>query len=144
MSRLRIYIAARISRRHEAHDLGRQLQALGHVITSRWMRPDADHVAPSEESKEVAYPDRQRFALEDLADLTHSDCVILLGEPPRNTSRGGRLVEFGIALGFGCRVIVIGHRETVFQCLPEVEFYPTWGALIRQFKKNTTRGPNET
>ena len=132
---LRIYIAGRITRRHEAHALGRQLQSLGHVITSRWMRPEADHVAPEGKSEEAAYPDRQRFALEDVEDLTHSDCAILLGEPPRNTSRGGRLVEFGIALGFGCRVMVIGHRETVFQCLPEVEFYATEGALVARLKK---------
>ena len=135
MSGLRIYIAARISRRHEAHALGRQLQALGHVITSRWMRPDADHVAPCGLSEEVAYPERQRFALEDLEDLRHSDCLVLMGEPARNTSRGGRLVEFGIALGLGCRVMVIGYRETVFQCLPEVEFYPTEAALIARLEK---------
>lgn len=134
MRRWHIYIAARITRRHEAHALGRQLQALGHVITSRWMRPDADHVAPCGQSEEPAYPDRQRFALEDLEDLTHSDCAILLGEPPRNTSRGGRLVEFGIAVGFGYRVMVIGHRETVFQCLPEVEFYETQAALVARLK----------
>lgn len=132
---LRIYIAARITRRHEAHALGKQIQRLGHVITSRWMRPEADHVAASGESEEAAYLDRQRFALEDLEDLMHSDCVILMGEPPRNTSRGGRLVEFGIGLGFGCRAMVIGHRETVFQCLPEVEFYLNEAALIAQLKK---------
>lgn len=135
MNRLHIYIAARITRRHEAHALGKQLQTLGHVVTSRWMRPEADHVAPSDESEEAAYPERQRFALEDMEDLTQSDCVILMGEPPRNTSRGGRLVEFGIAVGFGCRAMVIGHRETVFQCLPVVEFYETEAALIAALKK---------
>lgn len=134
MSGLRIYIAARMMRRHEAHALGRQLQTLGHVITSRWMRPYADHVAPSGESEEAAYLERQRFALDDLEDLTHSDCAILIGETPRNNSRGGRLVEFGIALGFGCRAMVIGHRETVFQCLPEVEFYATEAALVARLK----------
>ena len=139
MSGLRIYIAARITRRHEAHALGRQLQALGHVITSRWMRPDADHLAPCGESEEAAYLDRQRFALDDVADLTHSDCVILLGEAPRNTSRGGRLVEFGIAVGFGCRLMVIGYRETVFQCLPQVEFYPHKAALIARLKNDLAR-----
>lgn len=135
MTGLRIYIAARFSRRHEAHALGKQLQALGHVITSRWMLPDADHMVAPGLSEEASYPDRQRFALEDFEDLTDSDCAILLGEQPRNTSRGGRLVEFGIALGFGCRVMVIGHRETVFQCLPQVEFYLTKAALVARLQQ---------
>lgn len=120
-----IYIAARFSRRHEAHALGKQLQALGHTITSRWILPEADHVIPAGQSQQAADKERRRFATEDVADVLACDWMISLMEEPRSNGRGGRHVEFGIALGLRRRLTIIGPRETVFHHLPEVEHFDT-------------------
>ena len=55
-------------------------------------------------------------------------------EPPRepSSSRGGRHVEFGIALARSKRLIVVGHRENVFHWLHMVEFYSEWLELLRK------------
>lgn len=33
-----------------------------------------------------------------------------------------------MALALGKRAVVVGHRENVFHCLPEVEFFDAWPA----------------
>jgi nucleoside 2-deoxyribosyltransferase len=115
-----IYIAARFSRRPEANALANKLKALGHTIVSRWVKPDSDHVAPTGLSKQAADDERRRFAQEDFDDLCACDMIVSLQEEPRNNSRGGRHVEFGMALALGKKVVCIGPRETVFHHLPQV------------------------
>ena len=132
---MKIYLAARFSRRHEVHALGKDLQSLGHTIVSRWSLPDCDHVLAAGLSDQANDLARQRFALEDMEDLGKANCLILLGEPPRNNSRGGHLVEFGAALALGHRVIVVGPRATVFHCLPTVEVFNTWQSMLKEVQK---------
>lgn len=127
---MRIYIAARFSRRPEANALARQLIARGHEITSRWVKPEADHVLETGLSAQAADAERKRFAEEDVADCLAAECMISLMEEPRNNSRGGRHVEFGIAVARGQRLIIIGPRETVFHHLPEVEHHSTVEAML--------------
>jgi hypothetical protein len=81
-------------------------------------------------SVQAADHERQRFAMEDYADLLKADCTISLMETPRNNSRGGRHVEFGIAVALGHRLMVVGPRETVFHHLPEVEHFDTWEECV--------------
>lgn len=131
---MKIYIAARFSKRHIAHRLGKTLATLGHTIVSRWSLPHADYVAPVGLSRQATDSERRRFALEDMADLRRADGLILLGESPRNNSRGGRLVEFGVAIAYGHRVMITHQRETVFQCLPQVEFYSNEALLVAQLQ----------
>lgn len=97
----------------------------GHEITSRWI--DGGHELTKEGSTEAAHHERARFADEDWHDMMAADCVISFTEEPRRTNtRGGRHVEFGGALAAGKRCIVVGWRENVFHCLPNVEFFPDW------------------
>jgi len=124
-----IYIAARFSRRPEANELARKLQARGHTITSRWVKPDTNHVLPAGLSEQAADAERTRFAIEDVADVIAADWMISLMEEPRSNGRGGRHVEFGMALARGCRVTIIGPRETVFHHLPSVEHFDNVAAF---------------
>lgn len=119
----RIYIAARFSRRPEANQLANRLKGLGHTITSRWVLPDSDHVLPTGLSAQAADDERQRFAIEDIHDLTQADWLVSLQEEPRSNGRGGRHVEFGFAIATGLRISVIGPRETVFHHLPSIKHY---------------------
>ena len=127
---MRIYIAARFSHRPECNELAHKLMALGHTITSRWVKPDSDHVVPTGLSRQVADSERQRFALEDIEDVLAADCMVSLMEEPRNLSRGGRHVEFGIALAAKHRLCIIGPRETVFHHHPSVEQFDSVEAFL--------------
>lgn len=119
----KIYIAARFSRRPECNALAHELKALGHIITSRWVKPECDHVMPTGLSRQAEDSERQRFALEDVEDVLAADWCISLMEEPRSNTRGGRHIEFGMALALGQRLSIIGPRETVFHHLPQVEHY---------------------
>lgn len=127
---MNIYIAARFSRRPEANALAHQMKALGHAITCRWVKPDSDHLLPTGLSQQAADDERRRFAEEDFEDVRACDLLISLQEEPRNNSRGGRHVEFGMALALNKGVVCIGPRETVFHHLPGVRNFPTVAAFL--------------
>lgn len=123
---MHIYLASRYSRFQEMQRYRDQLEAAGHTVTSRWINGDhqIDDAGLSIQSKEA---ERIRFAQEARDDLLRADCVISFTEAPRSSnSRGGRHVEHGMALALNKRVIIVGHRENVFHCLPECEFFQTW------------------
>lgn len=123
---MKIYFASRYSRHLQLQGFRSDVETLGHTITSRWINGDhqIDDAGLSDQAKEH---ERIRFAQEDHDDLCDADWVISFTEPPRSSnSRGGRHVEFGIALALCKRVIVVGYRENVFHCLPKVEFFATW------------------
>jgi nucleoside 2-deoxyribosyltransferase len=125
---MKIYLASRYSRFPEMQGYRAELESLGHTVTSRWIdghQLDDSHLSPELE--------KIRFAQEDRADLIDADCVISFTEEPRtlSTSRGGRHVEFGMAIALDKRVIVVGHRENVFHSLPGVEFFESWKDALR-------------
>jgi hypothetical protein len=126
----RVYIAARFSRRPECNQLGHVLKARGCTITSRWSKPECDHVLPTGLSRQAEDSERQRFAREDVEDVRAADWTISLMEEPRSNTRGGRHIEFGLALALGHRLTIIGPRETVFYHLPNVEHFDTVEAFV--------------
>ena len=148
---LKIYLAARYSRYPELAEYGRQLEAIGCTVTSRWIQ--GDHQVTDEQLLDVGpeadHEQRIRFAEEDVLDLKAAQVVISFTEPPRaGPSRGGRHVEFGMALSMGKVCMVVGHRENVFHCLPNVLYFPVWeGALdhirmrIMRQQTDAARGP---
>ena len=117
---MKIYMAARYSRHKELQGYAKQLIADGHEITSRWIwgTHQLDDAGLSVEAKRS---ERERFAKEDIEDLLKSEICISFTEEPRATnSRGGRHVEYGIAIGAKQRCIIVGPQENVFHCLPQV------------------------
>jgi len=157
---MKIYLAACYSRRVELLGYRAELEAMGYVVTSRWLNGshqisssgvpigdsgealiEGDDGGQSEEAKRL----RQSFAQEDVADLDEATVIIAFTEPPRSTaSRGGRHVEFGVALGWSMsdgdyRLIVVGYRENLFHWLPAVEFYATWEEAKAALSKSRWR-----
>jgi len=129
---MEIYLAARYTRRTELVCCRADLLAVGYTVTSRWLAGEGDAtndgVAPEGTEEE-----RQRWALIDWEDIKAAGVMINFTEPPGSThSRGGRHVEFGMALFRGKRPIVVGPRENVFHCLPGVEVYETWAECLTQ------------
>lgn len=131
---MKIYLAARYSRREELCLYRSQLQKLGHDVQARWLNgghqlsnegtPIGDNgEALVESGGDEAAKLRAHFANDDWEDVNAAECVINFTEAPRSgASRGGRHVEMGIALARGVRCIVIGYRENIFHWLPQVEF----------------------
>ena len=125
-----IYLAARYSRLDELNRYARQLRALGHRVEARWLlgaHQIHDGVLAVETAEDEVPPQGALFAQDDFEDLHAAGLVICFTEPPRsNASRGGRHVEFGIALGLGKPCWLVGPRENVFYCLPQVRRFRTW------------------
>jgi len=131
---MNIYFASRYSRFKEMQAYAEQLENLGDIVTSRWIN-GGHQISDSGLSDEAKEEERIRFAQEDWSDLMRSDIVLNFTESPRSTnSRGGRHVEFGAALARHKLCVVIGHRENVFHCLPQVKFYPTWWDFKAAYK----------
>lgn len=126
----KIYLAARYSRREELCGYRAALESIGHTVTSRWL--DGNHqVDDAGLSAEAKAAERTRFAEEDWDDLVAAEWCISFTEAPRSSnSRGGRHVEFGAALALGHRCDVIGPRENVFHCLPDVQVFADWAAFL--------------
>lgn len=126
MSKPRIYLAARYSRRAELCTYRDILEKKGFTVTSRWL--DGNHqIDDAGLSLEAKAAERTRFAQEDWDDLMSADWCISFTETPRSSnSRGGRHVEYGAALAKGMSCTVIGPRENVFHCLPSVVVFPNW------------------
>ena len=129
---MKVYLAARYSRRKELVAYREQIEALGHIVTSRWLNGN-HQISDAGLSEQAQESDRIRFAEEDWQDLMSADCCVSFTEEPRGTnSRGGRHVEFGAALAAGKTCAVVGYRENVFHCLSWVFFYETWEDYIAE------------
>jgi hypothetical protein len=123
------YIAARYSMYDECNDLADLIEKqIPHSeVVSTWHQQARSlrierGLGPDvlTENPEVGLP----YAERDIADLRKADVLIMLdGE----SGHGGKYVEFGWALERGLRLVVLGRRWNVFQCLPRVEFYPWYG-----------------
>jgi hypothetical protein len=142
---MRVYLAARYSRHPEMQQYAADLEAIGVEVTSRWINGshqimlNGEALGPEREAlfetaHESMEAQRREFALHDWWDVMEADVVVSFTEQPRTAgnSRGGRHVEFGAALAAGKRCIVVGWRENVFHCLPEVEFFKTWTEAMQQ------------
>lgn len=146
-----IYLAARYSRRLELCEYRKQLREIGHLVEARWLdgaHQISDSGAPlgNDGEKLVEGDDgsaspraaelRAQFADDDWTDVLQADLAISFTEPPRSeASRGGRHVEFGMALAHGHRVIVVGYRENLFHWIPWVEFYPKWEEVLERLSR---------
>ena len=137
---MKIYLAARYSRRLELCFLRDSLHAAGHQVTSRWLlgghqwNGTAHSTADAYESGGMP-AEAVRFAQEDIEDIDGADVLVAFPDPPRksSTSRGGMHVELGYALAKRKRVIVCGQRQNVFHLLPEVEYISTKQDLVMMF-----------
>ena len=144
---MKIYLAARYSRIDELNVYAEELRDDGHFITSRWLKGDHkihEITARVEAASKTMPLEGSRFALDDWTDLRGAECVISFSEEPRSGhSRGGRHVEFGLALAWEKRVILVGPRENVFHTLPQVEHFWQWADVVRKALLLSKESANE-
>lgn len=131
---MKIYLAARYTRRLELCEYWSELAILGHTVTSRWL--NGSHQIdgtgrPLGDEGELVIESGDRsavhFALEDVADVYAADLMIAFTEQPRSGhSRGGRHVELGLAIAKQIPILIVGPRENVFCWLPEIRHFENW------------------
>lgn len=108
------YLAAGYSRRDEMMEFADTLRQYGHEVKCRWIT--GSHQGMSDEDA----------AIEDFEDLIKCDGLIAfsaMGKGKRN--KGGRHVEFGMAVALNKPTVLIGDRENVFHYLPVVDQFDT-------------------
>jgi nucleoside 2-deoxyribosyltransferase len=128
---VKLYFAARYSRRQEMLLSASQLAGLGITVTSRWILGGHQIDDTDSLGDKAAEDQKSLFAKDDLEDIREADALVAFSEEPRKTnSRGGRHVEFGIAIGLGKPVFVVGYRENIFHCLAGVDFFRTWTEFL--------------
>lgn len=127
----RIYLASRYSRNAEMRGYRDVLQALGHEVTSRWIDQHGGNLLESLVAGQLnADPEGcSKYAAIDVDDLTRADTVVSFTSA-EGGGKGGRHIEFGLALGLGKHLVIVGPRENVFHTLPQVEWHPDWPHLV--------------
>jgi hypothetical protein len=114
---VKVYVASRFERQAELRGYAAELKAMGHTITSRWL------------TEETAEGDLDKLLVNgrnDMADV--KACELLVVFTHEGLARGGMHVEFGMALAWAKRVIVVGPRSTIFHHLPFVMHFDDWAA----------------
>ena len=148
---MRIYLAAMFSDKERIAKYGAELEAMGIVFTSRWVKEDVPHTATIQS---IPYVYHQETAAADIDDIVSSDKMImfcptdqqLADIPARSLARGGRHFEAGLFYGlilaedkiydiFPRELILVGKRENVFHFLdgigatkgyPSIQQFDTW------------------
>jgi hypothetical protein len=148
---MRVYLAARYSRRVELCGYREELSEVGIAVTSNWLdgprqRAIAGKVLGERDEAIIeagggaleAIELRRLCAVQDTADVAAADTFVTFTEPPdASASRGGRHVEFGLALATHKRIVVIGPVENVFHALTEVERFDTWDDALAHLVQST-------
>lgn len=123
------YICARFGRQEEARLFSQTLEGLGHTITSTWV-DQVELEMYGDNQRE-----RERAAVKDVQEVVGSEALVYLSEAEDNVwGRGGRHVEFGIAVGLELPIFVIGPKENLFHFFPGITHFETQEDFIRALK----------
>lgn len=131
---MRVYVAGVYEDRNELRrELEEALRLLGlHgrlEIVSRWLHRDGE---PSPEAwidrEFVDLDDRERrIAVEDVQDIQSADVLVL--DTRSRALRGGREVEYGLALAYKLPVVRVGPARNIFHGLASYVCEDLIGAL---------------
>ncbi len=123
MRRRHIYLCANYSQWLRLFDVEAPiLRSEGHQVDCRWIQGDHQMIQGLEPGVEMSakYEVNQRIAHRDYHDLRCCDTLIYFYSP-EGSNRGGRHVEFGIALERQMDIFIIGKLENVFHYLPGIQ-----------------------
>lgn len=150
---MRYYFAGAYARRTELAVYADEIQsAIGTAkVVSTWLTTDLGIPDEGFSVGQLTTPEAVKqawtFGKRDVADLWKADVIVSF---TGSGERGGRHVEFGIALDLVTsdgwdgssdvpRLVVIGPREHVFHCHPATEVYVDW----RMFLQHEVSNPRE-
>lgn len=127
---MKVYVASHFAEKELSRKIREQLQANGHVCTSRWLDEE-----PATDPADHEF--RQKVALMDVDDVISGD-VLVFRNPPESQKKGtgGRRVEFGIAVAYGKPILILGGpSETVFDDLPNVTICPDMESVLGKLRE---------
>jgi len=135
---MKYYLAARYDRRKELQELAEHLKLHGMEVTSRWL--EGNHESKEEQATNV---EKAQWAAEDWEDIGRSDTLVFFCDPPETpgAGRGGRNVEFGIALALNKRVFTVGEPENIFHQLGGIQFESSLEFLSAAIYEKTSAAP---
>ena len=124
----RIYVAARFALKESVAIMVGHLERLGHTVVSDW---HLEIHPPTVKVQDLPPHENCALATKDLAQVRDATALVFLSEHPDTaTVRGGRHVEFGIALERGIPILVLsptGDPENVFHYIPsQVQHFDSW------------------
>ena len=127
---MKIYLAARYSDKVIIAARKRELEAMGYDVVSTWTdEPDSPQVNLSDVADLVL----TIYAARDCEEIRSADMMIFFSiSPLEATKRGGRHVEFGMALSLGKKMLVCGPKENIFHYLPLIEQFDTWDQVKKR------------
>lgn len=136
---MNIYLAASWSRRDEMKRLTAELERdiPGLIVNARWIKIDP----PDKTFWQRTARENTRLAIEDRDDATTADILIRFTDDlsaemvPAKLATGSRMVEMGMALRGHQPVIVVGGKQNLFDCLPEVQHVKNVVSLKRVLRR---------
>ena len=134
---MKIFLSSRYGRRDEMLARAAELTRLGHGVVSSWIYGSHESSEVETAADTVPVFKAMPFVIDDLADIQLAQVFIAFTERPDSAhARGGRHVEYGIALdrhikGDLKNILIIGPRENIFYCIPSsgdrrVYHLPEW------------------
>lgn len=127
---MKIYVAAKYSRKEEIAECVKQLEAAKFKVVSTW---HTEPHGPKVQLKDLKPSDHTKYATRDLDELEEADMLLFFGEAG-DQPRGGRHVEFGYALKLRIPILAIGPHENIFHYLPSVKHVPSFAAALRRLR----------
>ena len=121
---MKIYIAGSFKSQSRLRPIRDKFWKTGHEVIGSWLDEGAmpEGVTPAMYDKQLA--------TKDLAELKAADCIILDLIDPSTT--GGRMVEWGYALGHAKLRYTVGENPCIFLALADIAF-KTWDDLFCHF-----------
>lgn len=124
---LKVYQAAQYPRKAEVAHNRKVLIDRGFVDITEWV--EEPH-CPTMQLGELNEEEARLIAERDINAAMRCDFMLFYSEPGQKIIRGGRHVEFGVALAFGAEIIVIGGKENVFHHLNDIVHVPDFGTAL--------------
>ena len=119
----RVYLAAPYSLKPLMEQYARELKEDDINVVSSWL--EEPH-PPDIQLWEVPAETHRQYAVRDIEDIHNSDAMVFFVDQTRSLVRGGRHVEFGIALESNIPIFVVGDFENMFHYLPQIEHFSNW------------------
>lgn len=118
---MRVYLAARWSKRHLLQAYAQELREVNITVTSRWLTEE-----PPPDREDVA-AHGARIGRINADDVKDADAVVIFTERARShRGHGGRHVELGLSIAWSKMVIIVGPPENAFYCLPTLYEATDW------------------
>lgn len=139
---MKIYLAAQYSRKDEMREYAEDLELYGHEVVSSWIwEPHPANMTLDRLTDGQACS----IAMKDVVEVCQSDMMIFFAIGPATaTARGGRHVEFGVAIARNKPIWVVGPKENIFHYLPNVRHFDSWNDLLNELPEPPVTNPVTT